>query len=103
MEEPHLISHGAIPQRLGRYILEWEWAVCTFLVLNSQSIKRCRSDLIFVRFPSFSLPPPSAGKGLSAVCVALYELDAEVMELIRRRTETNQDSIERHQSPARRG
>ncbi len=103
MEEPHLISHGAIPQRLGRYILEWEWAVCTFLVLNSQSIKRCRSDLIFVRFPSFSLPPPSAGKGVSAVCVALYELDAEVMELIRRRTETNQDSIERHQSPARRG
>ena len=41
MEEPHLISHATIPQRLGRYILEWEWAVCTFLVLNSQSTKRC--------------------------------------------------------------
>ena len=40
MEEPHLISHAAIPQRLGRYISEWEWAVCTFLMLNSQSIKR---------------------------------------------------------------
>ena len=87
MEEPHLISNATMQQGLGRYILEWEWAVCTFLVLNSQSIKRCRSDLIFVRFPSFSLPPPSAGKGLSAVCVALYELDAEVMEFIRRRTE----------------
>ena len=77
MEEPHLISHATMQQGPGRYILEWEWAVCTFLVLNSQSTKRCRSDLIFVRFPSFSLPPPSAGKGLSAVCVALCELSSK--------------------------
>ena len=37
MEEPR----ATMQQGLGRYILEWEWAVCTFLMLNSQSIKRC--------------------------------------------------------------
>ena len=43
MEESHLISHGAIPQRLGRYISEWEWAVCTFLVLNSLQNRQNRN------------------------------------------------------------
>ena len=54
MEEPHLISNATMQQGLGRYILEWEWAVCTFLVSNSQSTKRCRSQ----NFASLSLVIP---------------------------------------------
>jgi len=38
-------------KKLGRCILEWEWAGCTFLVSNSQSTKRCRSQ----NFASLSL------------------------------------------------
>ena len=88
MEEVLPNSRAAMPQKLREYILEWQWAVCTFLVLTPQSTQRCRSDLIFTRFP-YSPPSSFIGKGLSAVCLALYEGDDEVMELVRRRTETS--------------
>ena len=50
--------------------------------------------LILARSPPFSPPPPSVGKGLPAVCLALYEGDDEVMELIRRRTDTSPEAQE---------
>ena len=33
-------SRAAMPQKLREYILEWQWAVCTFLVLTPQSTQR---------------------------------------------------------------
>ena len=47
-------SRAAMPQKLRECISEWEWAVCTFLVLISQSTQRCRSQ----NFASLSLEIP---------------------------------------------
>ena len=54
MEEVLPNSRAAMPQKLRECISEWEWAVCTFLVLISQSTQRCRSQ----NFASLSLEIP---------------------------------------------
>ena len=33
-------SRAAMPQKLREYILEWQWAVCTFLVLTPYCTNR---------------------------------------------------------------